>query len=202
MVELAIIADDLTGALDAAAPFATRGINTVVALTPSALPEALGQGARVVSVSTNSREVTPDAAKQAVRLAVGMLPRDTLLFKKVDSRLKGNIAAELDAIDHERCLVAPAIPEFGRITRNRQITGFGVSEPIDIPLRLGRHAATACIPDVEVEADMDRALLLSHGLFVGARGLAQAIARSMASQAVLPAPTPSAKSAFCVVGSD
>ena len=201
MVDLAIIADDLTGALDAAAPFAMRGIRTVVALFPSAVPGALTMGARVASVSTDSREIAPDAAKAAVHQAVGMFPSGTALFKKVDSRLKGNIAAELDAIRHVRSLVAPAIPDLGRITRNRQISGFGIAKPIDIADRLGRHAATARIPDVEVDADFDQALLQPHDLSVGARGLAQAIARAMAPDAVAPDLGLSATAAYCVVGS-
>ena len=201
MVDLAIIADDLTGALDAAAPFAMRGIPTVVALTTSALPQALATGARVVGVSTDSREITPDAATRAVRLAVSMLPVGTALFKKVDSRLKGNVAAELDAIAHKRSLVAPAIPAFGRITRNRQILGFGLAEPVDIAARLGRHAQSAFIPDVLVQADLDQALSSTHDLDVGARGLAEAIARTfapgaMASDDRLPPPA-----IYCIIGS-
>lgn len=201
MVDLAIIADDLTGALDAAAPFAMRGIPTVVALTPSTLPKALATGARVIGVSTDSREIPPDAATRAVRLAVSRLPAGTALFKKIDSRLKGNIAAELDAIEHRRSLVAPAIPEFGRITRNRQIVGFGVSEPIDIAARLGRHAAAALIPDVETTADLDRALLEPHDLAVGARGLAEAIARRMAPDTMPPDFRLSSPATYFIVGS-
>mgnify|MGYP002653296247 FL=1 len=37
---LAIIGDDLTGTLDAAAPFAARGARVQVALNPAALREA------------------------------------------------------------------------------------------------------------------------------------------------------------------
>ncbi|WP_137111190.1 four-carbon acid sugar kinase family protein [Rhodobacter sp. SY28-1] len=201
MVDLAIIADDLTGALDAAAPFAARGIPTVVALFPSALPKALATGARVIGVSTDSREIAPDAATKAVRLAISLLPPGTALFKKVDSRLKGNVAAELDAIEHRRSLVAPAIPEFGRITRNRQISGFGLSEPVDVRARLGIHAATAYIPDIEVPADMDRALLEPHDLDVGARGLAEAIARKMQPGLSAPGLSIAPSATYCIVGS-
>lgn len=201
MVDLAIIADDLTGALDAAAPFAMRGIPTVVALTPSALPQALGTGARVVGVSTDSREMTPDAATRAVRLALNRFPTGTPLFKKVDSRLKGNIAAELDAIAYKRSLVAPAIPKFGRITRNGQITGFGLSGPVNVKTSLGHHAEAALIPDVESPADLDRALSQPHDLDVGALGLAEAIARRMTPGATASGFTLSPSARYCIVGS-
>jgi uncharacterized protein YgbK (DUF1537 family) len=195
MVELAIIADDLTGALDAAAPFATRGIGTVVALSPDALPRALEARPRIVGVSTDSRETAPEAANAAVRAALAHLPAGTPIFKKVDSRLKGNVAAELDAIAHHHSLVVPAIPAFGRITRQGRVEGFGVSAPIDIAARLGRHAAVARIPDIE------RALEGHHDLVIGARGLAEAMACAMARKAIAPDLTLRASAAYCIIGS-
>lgn len=201
MVERAIIADDLTGALDAAAPFAARGISTAVALGPSALPQAIATGARVVGVSTDSREIAPEDATTAVRAALAALPSGTALFKKVDSRLKGNIAAELDAIPHGRSLIVPAIPAFGRWMRNGKIGGFGIVEPIDIPERLGRHAATALLPDISRQADIDRALHSVFDLPVGARGLAEAMAKAMAPDARNAEATLPAGRAYCIVGS-
>lgn len=201
MVDLAIIADDLTGALDAAAPFAVHGIRTVVALTPAALPDALATGARVVGVSTDSREITAEAATEAVRRAYAMLPAGTSVFKKVDSRLKGNVGAELDAIPHQRSLVAPAIPAFGRMVRQGQISGFGISEPIDIAARLGRHAQTAYIPDADCAGDLERALSHPHDLKIGARGLAEAMARTMAPDPVARTFSLAPSSTLCIIGS-
>ena len=201
MLELAIIADDLTGALDAAAPFAMRGIHTVVATNVGALPEAIGTGATVVGVSTNSREIAPELARDAVHAAVAALPAGTRLFKKVDSRLKGNIAAELDAIPHAGSLVIPAIPAFGRWMSGGQLGGFGVPAPINIAGRLGSHAATATIPDIETQADIEAALNILHDLPIGARGLAEAIAGSMAPDARSPEALQHHARAYCVIGS-
>jgi uncharacterized protein YgbK (DUF1537 family) len=201
MPELAIIADDLTGALDAAAPFAMRGIHTVVATRAAVLPEAIDTGATVVGVSTNSREIAPERAREAVRAAVAALPAGTRLFKKVDSRLKGNIAAELDAIPHVSSLVIPAIPAFGRWIRGGKLGGFGVPEPINIADRLGSHAAAATVPDIATQADIEAALDIPHDLPIGARGLAEAIAGSMAPDARSPKPLPPHARAYCVVGS-
>ncbi len=201
MAELAIIADDLTGALDTAAPFAMRGIPTAVALGVAGLPEALASGARVVGVSTDSREVPADAAREAVRSIVAALPLGTRLFKKVDSRLKGNISAELDPISHGRSLVIPAIPAFGRWMRGGRLGGFGVSEPIDIAARMGGHAARAKIPDIETQSDIEAALALEHDLPVGARGLAEAMAKIMAPVATPPDVALSNRRALVVIGS-
>ena len=56
---LAIIADDLTGALDTAAPFAASPRGVAVASRPGALAAALAADADVVAVSTRSREIAP-----------------------------------------------------------------------------------------------------------------------------------------------
>ncbi|KRA98386.1 hypothetical protein ASD83_10810 [Devosia sp. Root685] len=201
MLERAIIADDLTGALDAAAPFAMRGISTVVALNPAALPQAIATGARVIGVSTDSREISPKAATEAVRTALAALPAGTALFKKVDSRLKGNIEAELEAIPHQKSLVVPAIPAFGRWMKNGQIGGFGVAEPIDIARRLGRHAATAIVPDIADQADIEAVLQQAFDLPIGARGLAEAMARAMAPNAPEADISFPEGRAYCVIGS-
>lgn len=201
MAELAIIADDLTGALDAAAPFAMRGIPTAVALSAEALPEAMAGGARIVGVSTDSREIGPEAARDAVRSAIAALPAGTRLFKKIDSRLKGNIAAELDAIPYSHSLVIPAIPAFERGVRDGRLCGFGISEPIDIADRLGAHMARATVPDIETQADIDNALALDHDLAVGARGLAQSMAMRMAPGVTPADPILPNRRALVVIGS-
>lgn len=202
MIQLAVIADDLTGALDASAPFAERGLSTAVAINSNGLGEALASGAEVVGVSTDSRDLSPDAARQAVADCLARLPVGTRIFKKIDSRLKGNIVSELDALRFDRALVVPAIPAFGRWVRKGQLGGFGVAEPIDIAARLGHHARVAEMPDSAVQADIDAALASStHDLLVGARALAEALALRMAP--VVPAATarPSVTRAICVIGS-
>jgi len=201
MPELVIIADDLTGALDAAAPFAMRGIKTIVALSPVAFQATIATGARVVGVSTNSREIAAGEAREAVRSVVTAVPDGTRLFKKVDSRLKGNIAAELDAIPHISSLVIPAIPAFGRWVKAGKLGGFGVGEPIDITDPLGRHASAATIPDIATQADIDAALDLPYDLPVGARGLAEAMARAMAPAPRLPDTSLPDARAYCIIGS-
>lgn len=202
MTQLAVLADDLTGALDASAPFAARGLKTLVALTADALPHCLAQNPDVVGLSTDSRDVAPDAATAAMRAALARLPAGLARFKKVDSRLKGNIAAELDAMDFARALVVPAIPAFERRVENGFLCGFGVVEPIDVAERLGAHAARAKIPDVAVQADIERALLAhAHDLPVGARGLAEALALRMAPDAPTPHMRMTGGRVFFVIGS-
>jgi len=180
---LAILADDLTGALDSAAPFAGRGLRTEVALSREAIPDLIRDRPDVLAINLNTREIARDEARVATAAVIAMLSTGTQLFKKVDSRLKGNIVAELDATPFNQALVAPAIPEFGRIVEDGYVTGFGVEIPIVIADRLGAHAAHTCFPDTRTPADMDAILVDAESdgtdLLIGARGLAEALARRM-----------------------
>ena len=182
---LAILADDLTGALDSAAPFAGRGLLTEVALTPSAIALSLAEEPQVLAINLGTRELSRSEAHDLCMQTLALLPPQTVLFKKIDSRLKGHIEAELDAFKYKKSLIAPAIPEFSRVVIDGKIQGFGVEHPILISERLGKHAQNAFIPDTLTSDDMDKAFAdaeASHvELFVGARGLAEAIARKMAN---------------------
>ncbi|MCJ8141087.1 hypothetical protein MU449_14710 [Falsirhodobacter halotolerans] len=198
-LRLAIIADDLTGALDAAAPFAGRGLSVQVALSSADLPEALAAGTDVVTVSTRSREVTEAEACAMVAEAVAALPPGLPVFKKIDSRMKGHIAAELALFPEGPTLVAPAIPDFDRRVEDGCVTGFGVETPIAIAPLLGRPAS---IPDIRSEADMRRAIdAAPDALLVGARGLAEALACRMTGRDAAMAPPLTGPRGTLVIGS-
>jgi len=180
-LSLAIIGDDLTGALDASAPFASRGLAVAVALGPAHVAEALATGPDVIAVTTESRDMPPEGARDAVLQVIRALPAVRIL-KKVDSRLKGNIKAELSALEFGSALAAPAIPEFGRIVQDGAVMGFGVDVPIMVRERLGVSAANVAIPDVSTVSEMRAALdAAGEALLIGARGLADVLADRMAS---------------------
>lgn len=184
-VRLAIIADDLTGALDAAAPFAGSGAHVRVAVHPGALSAAL-VGADVVAISTNSRDLGPEAAARAVAGVLAGLPPGIRLFKKVDSRLKGQVAAELAAFGPVPLLMVPALPEFGRLVRGGAVVGHGVVKPIAVAAVLGTLRAD--VPDVETPEQMHAAVAgAADGvLIVGARGAAIALAAVMGLRGAVP----------------
>ncbi len=202
---LVIIADDLTGALDTAAPFAARGLHTEVALTPNAVPSGLSQLPAVLSINLASRERSAEDALQAMRQVMEALPPNVTLFKKVDSRLKGHIAVELVAIPFQRALVAPAIPAFGRVVRDGHVQGFGVPTPISVANALGHHAARCSIVDATTDQEMRDALAGAQAegidLFIGARGLAEALAVEMTGQPMSELVEPPIGPALFVIGS-
>ena len=181
--DVLIIADDLTGALDSSVAFAGPGRSVLVARNPDAIPQILSQSPDVLAVNTASRECDAEEAAQRVAAALTRLPLADIpiIMKKVDSRLKGNIAAELgvlqEALGARRIIAAPAIPTMGRRVAGGMLTGDGIAARIDVASRIGVSAA---IPDTANERDMDELVADagSNVLWVGARGLAFALART------------------------
>lgn len=193
-LHVGMIADDLTGALDAAAPFAEQGLKTIVVLSHDGLqtadPVALAS-AEVICINTASRELSVEIARARVVAATVALLKlaPEMLFKKIDSRLKGHIAAELaamlEASGRADVIVAPAIPDLGRIVVDGAVIGMGVDVPINVLERCGGLPVT--IPDTPDAAGLNAVAyaLLGNGkttLAAGARGLAQALAQQLPSR--------------------
>lgn len=204
---VAVIADDLTGALDATVPFANAGLRCVVATAPLHLEAALRQGADVVAVSTNSRDLSGPVAAQAVAAAAMTLHRAAILFKKIDSRLKGNIAAEVGAAAAaqglRQVLICPAIPQMGRVVTMGQLRGHGVAAPLQVLDCLAGQGLEAMAPDAETDADIDDMLasLPPRCLLVGASGLSAGLARQMARGLGDPVRLPLPRPVAIVIGS-
>ncbi|MCU1568189.1 MAG: hypothetical protein JWQ56_3126 [Pseudarthrobacter sp.] len=117
----AIIADDLTGAADAAAAYGPTHTSSVILDVDCTWPEA-----EILSVNTESRYLAAEEAASAVTSAVGRaLGQDRRIFKKIDSLLRGNVGAEVAATlaaiaqgrDKGLAIVAPAFPATGRTTQ-------------------------------------------------------------------------------------
>lgn len=123
-LKIAIIADDLTGAMDAAAPFAKRGAQTRVLFCDNPTSQQLLSAPEVVARTTDSRHLDPVRAIQRVHQALSDL-EDRLPFKKIDSTLRGNIVAEtlavLEATGRRHLLITPAFPSQGRVLRGGEV---------------------------------------------------------------------------------
>ena len=111
-----ILADDLTGAADSAVAFARRGLSASVAWGDDPPGDA------VLALDANSRRLSPDAAAACHRALLQAHHREgAALFKKIDSTLRGQPAAELAAtVQYLRArgrgalaIVAPAFPAAG-----------------------------------------------------------------------------------------
>ena len=118
MERWAVIADDLTGALDTALQFRKAGKQTIVSTRPGVWPSR----GTVVALSTETRHVPAADATTRVRAAFHGLHGgvSARIYKKTDSLLRGNIGAELralcDVAGAGPLVFAPAYPTGGRTT--------------------------------------------------------------------------------------
>jgi D-threonate/D-erythronate kinase len=118
-----LIADDLTGGADAGVQFAKRGLKTL--LVPfrgeSSRPLAARPAQNVLVINTITRGLPPAAAFDILSgLLKGFDPkRFPIIYKKIDSTLRGNIGSEIAAILQQThlptCFLAPSYPEQDRV---------------------------------------------------------------------------------------
>jgi uncharacterized protein YgbK (DUF1537 family) len=154
-----ILADDLTGASDCAVAFTQAGLPASVVWGEEAAES------RVISVDTDSRRLKAAAAAARLRAALSArLAEDMLVFKKIDSTLRGQPGAELAGairVLRERghralCIFAPSFPATGRTVLHGRALLHGA--PLEqSPLWLRDHSYP--------EADLV-AILRSAGLVV------------------------------------
>src|SRR5215207_11237033 len=121
MTRLAIIADDLSSATDCGAQMVRSGLSVVVPLGNYSLPEQ-ARAVQVISVDTDSRSLSANHAHAKVKLASQQLVAEgwTHFYKSVDSTLRGNLGAEIEAVleiaKPDCAVIAPAFPKYGRTT--------------------------------------------------------------------------------------
>jgi uncharacterized protein YgbK (DUF1537 family) len=121
-----LIADDLTGGADAGAQFAKRGLSTLlISVKGGAQIDFTKYASKdVLVVNTDSRGLTPDKASSLVSSLCREYDRNLfpIIYKKIDSTLRGNVGPEIDAILKETkipiCFMTPAYPEQNRTLVN------------------------------------------------------------------------------------
>ncbi|MFF0345464.1 four-carbon acid sugar kinase family protein [Kribbella sp. NPDC004875] len=200
MTALVIHADDLTGAAETAALFRH--------VSPHGTSLQLRSGARgpgLTVIDLDTRNLSSDEAERAARRA---LTDGTPVFTKLDSMLRGNYAAHLRALDptEHPVVLAPALPVAGRrvvdgrllLPDREPIDVFGVLK--DLPSSaIGPSYELAssgiAVADATTDEDLDRLVDATWQVpgirYVGAGGLAAALARRLATGAP-PKPSPTA----------
>lgn len=197
---LRLLADDLTGALDTAAELA--GLCGPV---PVPLPARWAAGAAgSLALDSGTREAGRDAAFARVAALAPALAEGQIALKKLDSLLRGQVAAELAACwatgRWRHLVLAPAFPAQRRITRaGRVLAGSpgGGWAPVPMPdfaaegLRPLPGRTDRPLPpgislfDAETDADLARVVALGRAaagpvLWCGSGGLGRALAGSAA----------------------
>lgn len=116
-MRIAVIADDLTGASDCGGQLVHYGLRVSVVLgrrEPNPLPN------EAVILDTDSRSLPGEEAYRAVREACGHIRKESfdVLYKKLDSTMRGNIGQEINAVydvfEPDFVIIAPAYIENGR----------------------------------------------------------------------------------------
>jgi uncharacterized protein YgbK (DUF1537 family) len=146
-----LIADDLTGGADAGAQFAKKGLNTLlisgkdnarVDFSKYSYPD-------VLVINTDSRGLSPEKASSLISNLFKNYDKElfSIIYKKIDSTLRGNIGYEIDAIlkkmNDSLCLMAPSYPE-----QNRRLVG-GIMIVGEKPLALTEVAQNTTSPILE-----------------------------------------------------
>ncbi|NWA06013.1 four-carbon acid sugar kinase family protein [Pseudomonas gingeri] len=155
-MNMLIIADDLSGAADCAIGFVCAGLRTVVALNPA---QVTGD-AQVIAVDTDSRRLSAGEAAECASAAYQALIRPgQRLYKKIDSTLRGNWAAEVAALQRRAglAIVAPAFPATGRTLRDGRVLVNGVPLENTDTWQLENAGRPADVDDMLVAAGLSTA---------------------------------------------
>lgn len=128
-----IIADDPTGVSDAGVQFVRAGYRMAVVFYCASASQSLALDA--VVYDTDSRALPPMLARERMLEKANRVRKARIAHKKLDSTLRGPVAAELEAAlkatGRARAVVAPAFPDSGR-----KIQG-GVQLALGVPSREG-----------------------------------------------------------------
>lgn len=159
-MSMLIIADDLSGAADCAIGFASVGLQTVVTLDPL----NSSADAQVIAADTDTRRLSPAEAAVHTAAAFKALNKPgQRLYKKIDSTLRGNWAAEVAALQGLAglAIVAPAFPATGRTLQGGRV--FVNGEPLE-------STDTWKLENHDRPADVD-AMLVAAGLVTAQLGV-------------------------------
>ncbi len=119
-----LVADDLTGATDTGVQFSKQGYNTLVTIVDLNIKNNktlnINSDTDIFVVDSETRDLSIMEARKRILQIVNQIPvnENDVIYKKVDSTLRGNIGVELDIImnkfEKDICLFCPAFPSNNR----------------------------------------------------------------------------------------
>jgi len=196
-MRIAVIADDLTGALDTGVQFTQWGYRTQLTDDPRK------STAEVTIINTDTRNKPPAQAYETTYAIATHLDHD-IIYKKIDSTLRGNpgqeIQAILDATGETRVVFTSAYPPTGRRIKDGYL--YVYDEPITETEYIQEYRRkTSYIPEIletdtptyiiknpgdipetgiavlnsETERDLQKIAAISSRIYAGSAGLADAL---------------------------
>lgn len=214
------LADDLTGALETGAKFAACGLT--VSVTTNASAEPVQAAVQVIDTETRHMSAA-DAQEVVARLAAEAATyHPDLIYKKTDSTLRGNIAAELrgllEGFPDRQLVFAPAYPAMGRTVRDGHLlingipvckTEFGsdlLNPVVESDVRKMLGDLPALVLDGETDDDVLTAARLAltskpSAIAAGPAALAGALAVAWSGTNSVASPFPAVRHCLVVNGS-
>lgn len=186
--EMLIIADDLSGAADCGIACTAAGLDTVVLLDGDAPVHA-----EAIAIDLDTRRKPPrEAAAETARAVRAHAAPGQILFKKLDSTLRGNFGVELAAALAARramhgpasAVMAPAFPSTGRTTAGGHQLLHGVRLEHTEIWRGERIEGTAYLPAMAAAAGLS-ATVVPLGIVRDPRLLRAALADAAPGHDVL-----------------
>lgn len=200
-MRIAVIADDLTGALDTGVQFTQWGYSTQLVDSPE-------EGtAEVIIINTDTRNKSPEDAYRTT-YAVAMKINADLVYKKTDSTLRGNpgpeLQAILDALGEDKAVFTPTYPPTGRRVKDGHL--YVYDKPITETEYIAEYRhRTSFIPDIletetpvhiiadpcdalteginifdsETESDLNKITIHQTRVMAGSAGLADAVCQRL-----------------------
>ncbi len=203
-MRIAVIADDLTGALDTGVQFRQWGYTVQLTDTPE------NGTAEVTITNTDTRNKTPGQAYQTTyAVAIKLRDRD-IIYKKTDSTLRGNpgpeLQALLDATGETQAILTPTYPPTKRRVKDghlyiaekpiteteyiheyRRKTSY-IPEILDTETPVHSVKNVASVPktgitviDSKTEQDLQRIAAKHTRVMAGSAGLADALCQTLRS---------------------
>ncbi|MFT4307229.1 MAG: four-carbon acid sugar kinase family protein [Microbacterium sp.] len=176
-----LVADDLTGAADAAVGFAEHGWHSEVvlgAVARTGAPDGAGH-AVLLAVSTEARHAETARARERTRDAVHALRRAGAerLFVKIDSTMRGSVAAQIEGALQAwsrpgaaaTAVICPAFPAHGRVVADGRLhvggapvhlTAAGVDPVAPVATSALSELLPGAVPGELAEAGHERMLVL------------------------------------------
>lgn len=153
-MDMAIIADDLSGANDTAIVFRKQGIKSCVINYPEGLDYQL-KDCELLSVSTNTRDLGQEAAVLAVKNTAEALKSKGVrrIYKKIDSTWRGNIGAEIESImdvmEFDIAIICSSFPKVQRTVKDGHLyIGHQRIEHTPIAFDPSKPVQTSYLPDI------------------------------------------------------
>ncbi|MDR0498028.1 MAG: hypothetical protein LBH42_10465 [Treponema sp.] len=127
MGKIFIAADDLTGANDTAIQFVKQGLSGLVIVNSETISAGLFDKYDVVSINSDSRRLNAAESYKIVYEIVKQFEAGSLVYKKMDSVLRGNpgqeLGAVMDALGTSLALAAPSFPANRSTVENGLLNG-------------------------------------------------------------------------------